>query len=186
MEDLRLIVDLEDYIGTTPGIHPIITGTFDPAHMKHVAPIVRSYDELQEMGINNPYIILVHSRNTKKTPIATLRERQRWIMYTIDFAAREIAHRVKLCVDMAEPGGRYIYDLPDEQQDRMIRFAGGDKEGEIQQGRIKTKFFPRELDMSSTRVKELMRQTKSHPDLKLALAPKVYEEVVARGYYMKQ
>lgn len=184
MHDMRVIVDLQSYLEAVPGIHPIVTGTFDPPHIQHTAPVVISLEELAAEGITNPYIVLPHNKNKRKTPTATLSERRRWMLDTFDFFARDIAHRVKICVDMSEPNDRHIYDLPEALQERLLRIAGRDKDGEIQKGKVRTKFVDRGIDMSSSRIRELMKMTKSHPVIKEALAPKVWEEVVARGYYI--
>lgn len=186
MRDLRYVMDLEGYLEQTPGKHVIMTGTFDPPHVKHTAPIVMSYEDLLSQGITNPFIIIAHSRNKKKTPVARLSERQDWVLDTFDFFT-EIGHRVKVCIDpeMTGPEGKYIYGLRDELQRRLIRVAGRDKEAEMQPGKIETRYVDREEEMmSSSRIRALMRETITHPTIRENLAPKVHKEVMERGYYM--
>jgi|GEM_PF-2603519 nicotinic acid mononucleotide adenylyltransferase len=185
MKDMRLVYDLESYLRENHGIHPIFTGTFDPPHIQHVAPLLNSRKRLEERGVANPWLLMPHTRNGKKKPTARLSQRREWLLQTIDFFAPEIAHRVKLVIGMGEPDQPYLYDLPEELQERLLRIAGNDKEGEIQDGRIQTLFVDRAIDMSSTRIRELMKQTKSHSELRLALAPRVLEAVIEAGYWQK-
>jgi hypothetical protein len=179
----HLIHDLEEYLATHPGVHPIFTGTFDPAHIQHVAPLLYSQNRLIQDGVQNPWIILPHSLNKGKTPTGTLEQRRRWIYEDVNFFAPQIAHHVRICLDCSTPEQRYLYDMREEFQRQLLRIAGADK-GKISGGWVKSFKVPRDIPMSSSHLRELFRITQSiRPEVHAAVAPRVLAEIQDFGYY---
>lgn len=177
------IYDLEDYLKARPGIHAMLTGTFDPPHIQHTAPIVLGTEQLKERGIHiESFIVLPHNRNTDKKPIAPLDLRRKWFMDTMTYENAKIAEQVWICIDRATSQERDIYDLSEQARKQIIRIAGGDKRHKPRDG-VETIIIERDIPMSSTEVRAMMRQTRSHPTLKNYLAPSVLLEINELGLY---
>ena len=151
--------------------------------MGHAKLVLRALEELTRREILNDILMLVHSRNNDKTPEAPIDVRTRWLPKTLSRFAPEATGRVRICTWGAEKDQPYIYDLIEEFQQRLLRIAGSDKKDKINQGSIRTLIVPRNTDESSTRVKELMRQTGSHPELRAAMDHSVLEEALSMGLY---
>lgn len=179
----RIITDLPEYIRKTDGIIPLITMTGDPPHVGHVHLGVRTIEEALRRNIRDEVLYLVHNRNELKDIEGSLEDRQRWMLMNFDWFEGRYAEKVKICTWGAEKDQPYIYDLIEAYQRQLLRVAGSDKERKDQKGYIEMCIFPRVSDKSSTEVKRLMRITGSHPKLREALAPQVYEEIMDRGIY---
>ncbi len=184
MFNYETITDLGEFMESTSGIVPLITGTYDPAHRGHTEVISQTLEEIQQRDIRNPYVFIPHNLNKTKTPVAPLERRQLWLDWTIEAFVGQllIDTRRKAIICLS---GERAYDLPLEHQARLLRIAGSDKTN-IPNGRVETLITDRTSELSSTLVRGLIQQTSNHPELrKRLIAPRVHEDIIEQGYYQK-
>jgi cytidylyltransferase-like protein len=150
-----LINDLERHLKSTPGPIAILTGTFDPSHIGHVAAL---RDASMECPDIQSAIVLPHNWNGAKNPVMALGDRIRGAELTFGEFGGDIDFPVVVSADPSLSCNVEEFEAVTSLfRDRLIRVFGNDeKDWEKILGATgwKVAAGERQEGLSSTAIKE--------------------------------
>lgn len=159
--------NLAEYIEAVPGIHVIMTGTFDPPHRGHVLAVksaIGLYENIQSA------IIVPHNWSATKKQLMDLRERIEAVGLTFDKFGSDFGFPVVVSEDSSSSSDVENFEMITVPfRERLIRVAGGDEDQLI--AKLKSKGWnvvvgDRQLGLSSTYIKDLLQNGGSYDEVR--------------------
>ena len=178
-----IISNLENYI-TRGGKHAIFTGTFNPPHVGHTEAIRYSLQELPQL---KSVIVIPHSWNKKKNPVASIGTRVKWVHETLQKFVPDLFSNTVVCFDPQVNENPDKYDeLCGKHKLKIHRIVGSDKQSVLIRNKDHAEVLltPRGGLINSTIVRKSIKEGNTDR-IKKMITKSVLDDILVNQYYSK-